>query len=144
MLGSLWRKPAYGAGRRYRRAGRLGLQQAAWTGEARRRRLLCLELRGGPDHPLATGRRFRARKVCCGHRRRSPPADAAIYQSLGSSGVRAFVESAILNTVEDGNVRLGNRQHIFRSYPKADTLQRRTPTPDSLSGFPKRMEPARA
>ena len=38
MPGSVWWKPAYIAGRRHRWAGRLGLQQTAWTGEARRRR----------------------------------------------------------------------------------------------------------
>ena len=45
---------------------------------------------------------------------------------------------------ETGNVRHGDRQHVFRSQPKADTVQRGTSTPDSLSGFPTRMEPAGA
>ena len=144
MHGSMGRKPTDDAGRRLRRAGRLGLQQAAWTGPARRRRLLRLELRGRPDQPLAAGRRLRARNVGCLHRRRSPNADAAICQSLGSGGVRAFIESAIRCPVKNGDVRHGDRQHVFRSQPKADTVQRGTSAPDSLSDFPTRMEPAGA
>ncbi len=140
MHGSMGRQPTDDPGCRLRRAGRLGLQQAAWTGTARRRRLLRLELRGRPDQPLAAGRRLRARNVGCLDCRRSPNADAAICQSLGSGGVRAFVESAILRPVKKGNVRHGDHQHVFCSQPKADSVQRGTSSPDSLSDFPTRME----
>ena len=92
-------------------------------------------LRGRPDHPLAAGRRLRARNAGCGHRRRSPHADAAIYQSLGSGGVRAFVKSAILRAIQEGDIRHGDRQHVFRSQPKTDPVQRGTSAPDSLPGL---------
>ena len=95
-------QPTDDPGRRLRRAGRLGLQQAAWRGAARPRRLLRFELRGRPYQPLAAGRRLRARNVGGLHRRRSPNTDAAICQSLGSGGVRAFAESTILCPVKNG------------------------------------------
>ena len=33
-----------------------------------------------------------------------------------------------------GNIRHGDRQHVFRSQPKTDPVQRRTSAPDSVSG----------
>ena len=144
MHGSMRRQPANDSRYCLWRPGRLGLQQATWTGAARWRRLLCLKLCGRSDQPCIAGRCLWAWNLGCRHCSRSPPVNEAICQSLGSSRVRAFVEPTILSSVDERNVRVGDRQHIFRSYPKTGTLQRRTPPPDSLSGFPKRMELAGA
>ena len=144
MHGSMRRQPANDSGYCLRGPGRLGLQQATWTGAARWRRLLRLKLCGRSDQPHIAGRCLWAWNLGCRHCGRSPLANEAICQSLGPSRVRALVEPTILGSIDERSVRVGDRQHILRSYPKADTLQRRTPTPDSLSGFPKRMEPARA
>jgi hypothetical protein len=42
-------------------------------------------------------------------------------QQRGTCRVHAFVEPTILGSIDERNVRVGDRQHIFRSYQKPVT-----------------------